>query len=94
MIAVTNVAAEFLGGIMRLDKYLKVSRIIKRRTVANEACDAGKIEVNGKVQRASYDVKIGDRITVNMGNNSRSYQVVEVSEHALKEDAAKMYKII
>ena len=79
---------------MRLDKYLKVSRIIKRRTVANEACDAGKIEVNGKIQRASYDVKIGDKITVNMGNTARSYEVVAVSEHALKEDAAKMYKII
>ncbi|HIW85754.1 MAG TPA: RNA-binding S4 domain-containing protein [Candidatus Eubacterium faecipullorum] len=77
---------------MRLDKYLKVSRIIKRRTVANEACDAGKIEVNGKVQRASYDVKAGDVITVNMGVASKKYEVLEVSEHALKEDAAKMYK--
>lgn len=86
--------AEFLGECMRLDKYLKVSRIIKRRTVANEACDAGKIEVNGKVQRASYDVKIGDKITVNMGSVSRTYQVVAVSEHALKEDAEKMYKMI
>lgn len=87
-------AADFFGEFMRLDKYLKVSRIIKRRTIANEACDAGKIEVNGKIQRASYDVKIGDRITVNMGTASRSYEVVEVSEHALKEDAAKMYKIL
>lgn len=87
-------AAKFLGEFMRLDKYLKVSRIIKRRTIANEACDAGKIEVNGKVQRASYDVKVGDRITVNMGTAPHSYQVVEVSEHALKEDAAKMYKMI
>ena len=52
---------------MRLDKYLKVSRIIKRRTVANEACDAGRVSVNGKVQRASYDVKIGDKIEVAMG---------------------------
>ncbi len=86
--------AEFLGEFMRLDKYLKVSRIIKRRTVANEACDAGKIEVNGKVQRASYDIKVGDKITVNMGSVSRTYQVVPVSEHALKEDAAKMYKMI
>lgn len=77
---------------MRLDKYLKVSRIIKRRTVANEACDAGKIEVNGKVQRASYDVKAGDVITVNMGVASKKYEVLEVNEHALKEDAAKMYK--
>lgn len=79
---------------MRLDKYLKVTRIIKRRTVANEACDAGRIEVNGKAQRASYDVKIGDKITVNMGNSSKSFQVVEISEHALKEDASKMYKIL
>lgn len=79
---------------MRLDKYLKVTRIIKRRTVANEACDAGRVEVNGKVQRASYDVKIGDKITVNMGSDSKSYEVVEISEHALKEDASKMYKIL
>ena len=77
---------------MRLDKYLKVSRIIKRRTVANDGCDAGKIEVNGRVQRASYDVKAGDKITVNMGAVPKSYEVLEVSEHALKEDAAKMYK--
>lgn len=79
---------------MRLDKYLKVSRIIKRRTVANEACDAGRIEVNGKVQRASYDVKKGDIITVNMGAGKREFQVLEINEHALKEDASKMYKIL
>ncbi len=85
---------KFFGDNMRLDKYLKVTRIIKRRTVANEACDAGRVEVNGKVQRASYDVKIGDKITVNMGSDSRNYEVVEISEHALKEDASKMYKIL
>ena len=79
---------------MRLDKFLKISRIIKRRTIANEACDAGRIEVNGKVVKASYNVKIGDKITVNLSNNSRTYEVVEISEHALKEDASKMYKII
>ncbi len=79
---------------MRLDKYLKVSRIIKRRTVANEACDAGRIEVNGRVQRASYNVKVGDKITVNLGSSPRTYQVLAVSEHALKEDAAGMYKIL
>ncbi len=83
-----------MGDEMRLDKYLKVSRIIKRRTVANEACDAGRIEVNGKIQRASYDVKVNDIITVNMGNNSRKYEVLEISEHALKENASKMYKIL
>lgn len=79
---------------MRLDKYLKVSRIIKRRTVANEACDAGRVEVNGKVARASYDVKIGDKIKVSLGQNGRCYEVLEINEHALKENAADMYKII
>ncbi|MGN0532547.1 MAG: RNA-binding S4 domain-containing protein [Eubacterium sp.] len=79
---------------MRLDKYLKVSRIIKRRTVANEACDAGRVEVNGKIARASYDVKVGDVIKISLGTNQRTVEVVEVSEHALKEDASKMYKII
>jgi ribosomal 50S subunit-recycling heat shock protein len=79
---------------MRLDKFLKVSRIIKRRTVANEACDAGRVEVNGKVARASYNVKVGDVIKVSLGQNERSYQVCEISEHALKEDALKMYKIL
>lgn len=79
---------------MRLDKYLKVSRIIKRRTVANEACDAGRVEVNGKVARASYDVKVGDVIKVSLGQNERIFQVLEVTEHALKEDAANMYKVL
>ncbi|MBQ9374774.1 MAG: RNA-binding S4 domain-containing protein, partial [Ruminococcus sp.] len=74
--------------------YLKVSRIIKRRTVANEACDAGRIEVNGKVARASYNVKTGDRITVNLGQGSRTFEVLEVLEHALKDDAKNMYKEI
>lgn len=77
---------------MRLDKYLKVSRIIKRRTVANEACDAGKVEVNGKVARASYDVKVGDEIKITFGTTEKRYKVLEVNEHALKEDALKMYK--
>jgi ribosomal 50S subunit-recycling heat shock protein len=79
---------------MRLDKYLKVSRIIKRRTVANEACDAGKVEVNGKIARASYDVKVGDEIKISLGTNIKSYRVLQVSEHALKEDALKMYEQI
>lgn len=76
---------------MRLDKYLKVSRIIKRRTVANEACDAGRVEVNGRVQRASYDVKVGDVIMLNIGQAPKKYLVEAVTEHALKEDAAKMF---
>ena len=77
---------------MRLDKYLKVSRIIKRRTVANEACDAGKVEVNGKIARASYDVKVGDEIKISMGSKITTYKVLAVNEHALKEEAAKMYE--
>lgn len=77
---------------MRLDKYLKVSRIIKRRTVANEACDAGKVEVNGKIARASYDVKIGDEIKISLGSKITTYRVLAVNEHALKEEAAKMYE--
>ena len=79
---------------MRLDKYLKVSRIIKRRTVANEACDAGRVEVNGKIARASYDVKIGDVIKVSLGQQERSFEVCEINEHALKENASKMYKVL
>lgn len=79
---------------MRLDKYLKVSRIIKRRTVANEACDAGKITVNDKVARASYDVKIGDVITVNMGQRPLTVRVLAVSEHATKDNACENYEVI
>ena len=79
---------------MRLDEYLKVTRIIKRRTVANEACDAGKVEVNGKVARASYDVKVGDKIKITFGLNERLYEVLEINEYALKNDTAKMYKIL
>lgn len=79
---------------MRLDKYLKVSRIIKRRTVANEACDAGKVEVNGKIARASYDVKVGDTIKFTLGTRENSYKVLAINEHALKEDAAKMYEVL
>ncbi|MCC8074229.1 MAG: RNA-binding S4 domain-containing protein [Clostridiales bacterium] len=79
---------------MRLDKYLKVSRIIKRRTVANEACDAGKVEVNGKTARASYDVKEGDVIKISLGENVKSYKVLLVTEYALKEDASKMYELL
>ena len=79
---------------MRLDKYLKVSRIIKRRTVANEACDAGRVLVNGKIARASYDVKIGDIIELQLGVRTVSAKVISVNEYAKKEDAALMYEII
>ena len=79
---------------MRLDKYLKVSRLIKRRTVANEVCDAKKVTVNGKVARTSYDVKVGDVIEIQMGENLLKAQVLIVNEHATKSDAGLMYKIL
>lgn len=79
---------------MRLDKYLKVSRIIKRRTVANEACDAGRVLVNGKVARASYDVKINDVLEIAFGTKTVKTQVLDVAETVRKESAALMYKII
>lgn len=79
---------------MRLDKYLKVSRLIKRRTIANEACDAGRITVNGKVAKASYDVKEGDIIEIKMGEKVLKAEVLQVLEHALKNDAALMYKVL
>ena len=77
---------------MRLDKYLKVSRLIKRRTVANEACDNGRISVNGKVVKASYDVKVGDRIEISMGSRTVAVEVLLVAENVRKDDAAAMYK--
>ena len=79
---------------MRLDKYLKVSRLIKRRTVANEACDNGRISVNGRVVKASYDVKVGDRIEISMGTRTVAVEVLEVSDNVRKDDAAGMYKEI
>lgn len=79
---------------MRLDKYLKITRIIKRRTVANEACDVGKIEVNGKPARASYDVKVGDIICVNMGQKPLKVEVLNVTEYATKENASENYRVI
>jgi ribosomal 50S subunit-recycling heat shock protein len=77
---------------MRLDKYLKVSRLIKRRTVANEACDNGRISVNGKVVKASYDVKVGDKIEISMGTRTVAVEVLVVAETVRKDDAAAMYK--
>ena len=79
---------------MRLDKYLKVSRIIKRRTVANEACDAGKVIVNGNVARASYNVKTGDIIEITLGAREIKVKVTAVNEHSTKETASDMYEII
>ena len=79
---------------MRLDKYLKVTRLIKRRTVANDACDAEKISVNGKIARASYDVKVGDIIEINMGARPLKVKVLNVTEYATKENAADNYTVI
>ena len=79
---------------MRLDKYLKVSRLIKRRTVANEACDAGKVMVNGKPARASYDVKVNDVIEISLGTRQMRARVVSVQEVVAKNDAAMLYEIL
>ena len=79
---------------MRLDKFLKVSRIIKRRTVANEACDAKHANVNGKTARASYEVKCGDVIEIQMGASLTKYRVLSVNEYAKKDEAAQMYEVI
>ena len=79
---------------MRLDKYLKVSRLIKRRTVANEACDAGRVTVNGKKARASLEVKVGDIIEISFGTRLVKVEVTEISEVIRKDDAVLLYKII
>ncbi len=79
---------------MRLDKFLKVSRIIKRRTVANDACDAGKVTVNNKPAKASYDVKVGDILEITMGAKTVKAEILAVNEVVRKEDAPLMYKLI
>ena len=77
---------------MRIDKYLKVSRLVKRRSVANEACDSGRVSVNGRPVKASYDVKVGDVIEITLGERVNSYEVTALAEHVLKGDAASLYK--
>ena len=79
---------------MRLDKYLKVTRLIKRRTIANEACDAGKVLVNDKPARASYDVKVNDIITICLGQKPLRVKVTAVTEHATKDNAADNYTVM
>lgn len=79
---------------MRLDKFLKVSRLIKRRTVANEACDAEKISVNGRVARASYDVKVNDVIEINMGKTPLKVKVLKVAETVGKDGASELYEVV
>lgn len=79
---------------MRLDKYLKISRLIKRRTVANDACDAGHVSVNGKIARASYDVSPGDVIEISFGERKLSVRVTEVKESVAKNDASSLYEVL
>lgn len=79
---------------MRLDKYLKVSRIIKRRTVANEICDAGRVKINEKPAKASTEVKIGDIIEVRFGEKITRFEVINISEHVRKGEAQEMFKIL
>ena len=79
---------------MRLDKYLKVSRLIKRRTVANVACDNGRISVNSRVVKASYDVKVGDKLEITMGPRTIAVEVLVVADNVRKDDACAMYKDI
>ena len=79
---------------MRLDKYLKVSRIIKRRTVANEACDAGRVTINGKQAKASQDVRTGDVIEIKFGDKTSKFEVLAIHETVRKEDAVHMYQVV
>ena len=79
---------------MRLDKYLKVSRLIKRRTVANDACDAGRVMINGKVAKASVDVKVDDIIEIEFGNRNVKVKVTDVKDTVRKEEAAEMFEYI
>ncbi|MBE7020513.1 MAG: RNA-binding S4 domain-containing protein [Ruminococcaceae bacterium] len=79
---------------MRIDKYLKVSRLIKRRTVANEACEQGRISVNGKIVKPSYEVKIGDEMTIRFGEREVKVRVTAISEHVKKDEASSMFEAI
>ena len=79
---------------MRLDKYLKVSRIIKRRTVAKEACDGGRVEINGRVAKAGSEVSEGDILQIRFGNRVGKYQIIDVREVVRKENAGEMYAVL
>ncbi len=79
---------------MRIDKFLKVSRVIKRRTLANEACESGKVKINGKTAKPSTEVKIGDVIEIGFGNKSTKIEVVSITENVSKADAAQLIRII
>lgn len=79
---------------MRIDKFLKVSRVIKRRTVANDACDAGRVTINGRVAKASAEVKEGDVVEVGFGTGKTRFQVLKVAETVRKNDAGEMYRLL
>ena len=79
---------------MRLDKYLKVSRLIKRRTVANEACDTGRVMINGKIAKAGTDVKVGDVIEIGFGTRNVKVEVLDVQETTRKEDAKELFRYL
>ena len=79
---------------MRIDKFLKVSRLIKRRSIANEACDAGRVSVGGKTVKASFEVKDGDVVSIRLGEKTVSVEILDVKAHVLKEDASSLYKIL
>ncbi len=82
-----------MGLKMRIDKYLKVSRLIKRRTVANEVCEQGRVKINDKVAKPGSEVKVGDIIEIQFGNNTTTIEITRVSEHVAKDDAKEMYII-
>lgn len=79
---------------MRVDKFLKVSRIIKRRTMANQACSQGRVSINGRVAKPGSEVEIGDKLEIQFGQDTRSYEILDLSEHVQKANATEMYKIV
>lgn len=79
---------------MRIDKYLKITRIIKRRTIANEACEAGRVLINDKVAKSGTQVKVGDIVEIRFGNNTTKFEVMEVKEHVRKEEVANLYRMM
>lgn len=79
---------------MRVDKFLKVSRIIKRRTMANQACSQGRVTINGRVAKPGSEVNVGDKLEIQFGGDIRRYEILDVSEHVTKGDATDMYRII
>ncbi len=93
---ILTVASVFLimENIMRIDKFLKVSRLIKRRSVANEACDGGRISLNGKIAKAGDRVKVGDIIELSFGDKTVRAEILNVAEHVTKDGAAELYRII